>query len=607
MLKLAKEYNVRIEAMNPSQRVREKLPLWYHTKSDPSARSLYRTKVAKCLRKAHRIQLVEDATALLERVGEDHTPTPNCKCGICISMRATERCSYPNKCIAMMATLLGKIHPVWNPTTVWEQRQPESDEDWEVEEQLGTKIEKGDETPSLKEAIWIFGDPEVGENHKVTETPDSGEATRRRATAYTDGACLNNGSDEAQAGCGVWYGDRDPRNISERVPHETQSNQTGELMAVLLAVKRHDLVEDLQIVSDSKFVVEGLMKHLKRWEQRGWVDVSHGGLFKTIVAWARWRKGETYLKWTKGHSGTKGNEEADRLAGEGARKTMTLDESDMAQPPMGQTSGATLANLGQRDFYKILRDKRKMPTRTGTDRNVKTIQESAKETFGVRPTQEKVWMSTKHRDLTRKTRDFLWKSTQNAYKIGYYWTKIDGYQERGICPICDKVEDMEHILTKCEAGTRKEAWRLANSLWAKRHPSAMPNTLGGVLGCGLASFKTREGKPDTGKNRLYRIVVSETAYLIWKLRNERRIQDDEGLVQSTNEVIRWTNTLNKRLTIDRMLTNKAQFRKNTLDGGLVKSTWRNCLRDEEDLPTDWPTARGVLVGMSVPHPPGCEG
>lgn len=87
---------------------------------------------------------------------------------------------------------------------------------------------------------------------------------------------------------------------------------------------------------------------------------------------------------------------------------------------------------------------------------------------------------------------------------------------------------MDHILTKCKAGTRKEAWRLANDMWAKRHPAKLPDTLGGIMGCGLASF-TSNDKPDRGKNILYRILMSETAYLVWKLRNERRILD-EGLV-----------------------------------------------------------------------------
>ena len=170
----------------------------------------------------------------------------------------------------------------------------------------------------------------------------------------------------------------------------------------------------------------------------------------------------------------------------------------------------------------MIQDQRKMPIRRHTESNVVSIQEGAKETFGVRPTKERVWLATKHKDLTHMTRDFLWKSTQNAYKVGSYWTRLEGYQERGVCPICNEVEDMDHILTKCLAGTQTKTWQLANKMWARRHGTDLPSTLGGVLGCRLAAFSTG-GKPDRGKNRLYRILMLEAAYLIWKLRNERRI------------------------------------------------------------------------------------
>ena len=284
--------------------------------------------------------------------------------------------------------------------------------------QLGERIEKDDETTSLRDAIMIFGEPEATDGTPIPTHPEGLMTRREKEMVYTDGACLNNGSDEAQAGYGAWYGEGDPRNMSGRVQHRVQSNQTGELMAILLVVKKHNLEGDLQIISDSKYTIKGLMKHQHRWEKRDWADVSHGDIFKTIIAWARRRGGETYLKWTKGHNGARGNKEADRLAGEGTDKPLTQDNGDMAHLDSGRKTGAVLVHLEQRDLYNTLHDKRKMPTRTGSNRNVENIQECAKVIFGVRPTTEKVWTVTKHKDLMRKTQDFLWKSTQSAYKIG---------------------------------------------------------------------------------------------------------------------------------------------------------------------------------------------
>lgn len=106
---------------------------------------------------------------------------------------------------------------------------------------------------------------------------------------------------------------------------------------------------------------------------------------------------------------------------------------------------------------------------------------------------------------------------------------------------------MDHILTECEAPPRKLIWKLANNLWMKKSDSPLPTRLGDILGCGLANFK-RNGKPDKGKNRLYRILVSESAYLIWKMRNERRIRDNNEPPDTpqTLTINRWTHAINKR-------------------------------------------------------------
>ena len=602
MLKLAKEFNVQVSATSPSKAARENLPLWYHTKSVPSARKLYKTKAAKCLRKKHSVKWVWDATALLSQFDGSHLRASNCSCATCRELRSSVGCTHPYKCVDLVTTLIGKILPEWNPLFPIPPRAEPLDAN--TRDETGIVFDPSNETPELKDAITIFGETCLAPIPVQANTPQDDANEPSTTVVFTDGACTNNGDEDARAGSGVWYGDNDPRNISARVPHKLQSNQTGELIAVLLAVKNHCPDGDLKILSDSRYVIDGLTKNRKRWEERNWIDTQHGDLFKCITAWMRWRKGTTTLEWVKGHSGIKGNEEADRLASEGALEPMPANGEHLVHPPIRTSSGAQLTKLEQKDFYKIIRDRRVIPARRRTDRNIGAIQARTKETLGVSPTKERVWTAIRHKDFTRKTRDFLWKSTQHAYKIGEYWAHIAGYESRGICPLCDELEDMDHILTRCKADTRLVAWELANEAWVKRHPTPLPSHLGDILGCGFANFEIN-GKPNKGKNRLYRILISETAYLIWKLRNERRIRDDEGPVQTATETRnRWTYAINKRLTIDRMLTKKTRFKKKALDEKLVRSTWRKCLKNEEDLPANWPTAKGVLVGISQACPPG---
>ena len=101
-------------------------------------------------------------------------------------------------------------------------------------------------------------------------------------------------------------------------------------------------------------------------------------------------------------------------------------------------------------------------------------------------------------------------------------------------------------MTSCKAKARKVAWDLAKDLWSRHSNSPLPHRLGDILGCGLVEFR-KNGRPDKGKNRLYHILVSETAYLVWKMRNERRIRDGDPPDRETPEREihnRWTHALN---------------------------------------------------------------
>ena len=78
MMKLVKEFNVQLSATSPSRETQLDLPIWYHVCLAPSVCKLYKTRLAKCLRRRHKVSLVKDALDLLEQTPEDHTPHTNC-------------------------------------------------------------------------------------------------------------------------------------------------------------------------------------------------------------------------------------------------------------------------------------------------------------------------------------------------------------------------------------------------------------------------------------------------------------------------------------------------------------------------------------------------
>ena len=81
----------------------------------------------------------------------------------------------------------------------------------------------------------------------------------------------------------------------------------------------------------------------------------------------------------------------------------------------------------------------------------------------------------------------------------------------------------------CERAMKRAGCKEESEPIKRSHPPIQTN-LGDILGCDLANF-TINGKPNSGKNRLYRIIASGTAFLIWKLMNERRIRGEDGQEQ----------------------------------------------------------------------------
>ncbi|KAJ7039671.1 ribonuclease H-like protein [Mycena alexandri] len=382
-----------------------------------------------------------------------------------------------------------------------------------------------------------------------------------------------------------------------RVPEELNpSNQVGELLAIKETVEVAPANAPLRILSDSKYAIDGLTKNLQRWQDEGFHTVANGTLFELTAAKIRTRKAPTEFVWVKGHSGVAGNEAADVLAGEGSRKpdnynlNVTVD-SALVLP------GARLQAMTQSKAYKIIRKiKMEKPTyqallnRRETSQNVAAAKEAATGADGEVPTTGKIWKSTRNKDISRSIRFFLWMLIHGAYKVGEYWDSIPNHAYRGQCPQCGTYESMNHILTECGVPGQKEVWDIASEMWRLKTGGDLRPTLSQIMAGGAIKLG------DPGTTRLHRILITESAHLVWKLRNERRIQkkNPSALHAIRN---RWLKVVNNRLAIDCAMTNKYKYEKKALKISLVKKTWEKTLKDERMLARDWPKTVGVLVGV----------
>ncbi|KAF8186167.1 hypothetical protein K438DRAFT_1596686 [Mycena galopus ATCC 62051] len=185
----------------------------------------------------------------------------------------------------------------------------------------------------------------------------------------------------------------------------------------------------------------------------------------------------------------------------------------------------------------------------------------------------------------------------NAHRVGEYWKHIPECEERAICQDCGEVEDLEHILVKCESPGAEIIWGAARKLWPEKESDWPEVSLGSILWCGLMRFVDEQGKLKSGTRRLYRILVSESAYTIWKLRNDTVISRAGAPLTEQEILNRWKYDLNQRLQQDVILANRSARRNRPrLAPALVKETWAGTLDEEDRLPENWLKESRVLVG-----------
>jgi len=95
-----------------------------------------------------------------------------------------------------------------------------------------------------------------------------------------DGTCMNNRKKNTCCGSGVWFDNKSPRNRAVRIPGDTQSNQIGEIAAIIAVLEVIPPYQPVKILMDSKYIIKGLTTHLESWENDGWIGIKNTSLFK---------------------------------------------------------------------------------------------------------------------------------------------------------------------------------------------------------------------------------------------------------------------------------------------------------------------------------------
>jgi ribonuclease HI len=152
----------------------------------------------------------------------------------------------------------------------------------------------------------------------LTEEPVVKKAKVEALTVvYCDGGCRGNGTKEARAAIGLWFGENDQRNLSQRVPDtHRQTNQVSELYAAITTLRLVPVNEPLLIRSDSQYTLNAALRWRHHWKEKGWqgLKLTNIDLFRQLSDLIDAREAPLEWEHVPAHSGIKGNEEADKLA-----------------------------------------------------------------------------------------------------------------------------------------------------------------------------------------------------------------------------------------------------------------------------------------------------
>ncbi len=130
---------------------------------------------------------------------------------------------------------------------------------------------------------------------------------------FTDGACRGN------PGPGGW-GALLRYDGKEKSLHGAEKNTTNNRMELMAAIKALESLKrpcKVILMTDSKYVMNGITSWLANWKRNGWKTAAKRPV-KNADLWQQLdlevQKHDIEWQWIKGHSGHRENEIADELA-----------------------------------------------------------------------------------------------------------------------------------------------------------------------------------------------------------------------------------------------------------------------------------------------------
>lgn len=141
----------------------------------------------------------------------------------------------------------------------------------------------------------------------------------KRVQIITDGACIGNPGPGGWA-CILRHGAH-KRELFGYSPHTT--NNRMEITAAIEGLRALKEPCEVEIVTDSEYLKNGITEWIHRWKRKGWITSAR----KPVINSDLWKDldelnaaHQTVWTWTKGHASHADNNRCDELATRAARE-----------------------------------------------------------------------------------------------------------------------------------------------------------------------------------------------------------------------------------------------------------------------------------------------
>ncbi len=136
----------------------------------------------------------------------------------------------------------------------------------------------------------------------------------KKVTLFCDGSSLGNPG--AGGWCAILYYKHHQKILSGGASNVT--NNQMELSALIFGLESLKESCEVLVISDSKYVLDGISKWLPNWIKKDFKNVKNPELWKHFLEVSKYHN--LQIQWVKGHSGHSENELCDKIAKEEALK-----------------------------------------------------------------------------------------------------------------------------------------------------------------------------------------------------------------------------------------------------------------------------------------------